>query len=49
MRSSAFVLVTGSLLLAVVHAGVNGRKINFISLDDAACERISSFVSSVSP
>jgi hypothetical protein len=49
MRSSAFVLLTGSLLLVAVQPGVNGRKINFISLDDAACERISSFVSSVSP
>jgi hypothetical protein len=48
MRSSAFVLVTGSLLLAAVHAGVIGRKINFISLDDAPSKRISSFVSSVS-
>jgi hypothetical protein len=48
MRSSAFVLVTGSLLLAAVQPDVNGRKINFISLDDAASERINSFVSSVS-
>ena len=48
MRSSEFVLVTGSRLLAEVHAGVNGRKVNFVSLDDALSEWISSLVSSAS-